>query len=51
MLVIRFLSAFVVLLALAAAPALAQVKVGSKNFTEQFILAELYAQALEANGV
>ena len=36
---------------LAAAPALAQVKVGSKNFTEQFILAELYAQALEANGI
>ncbi len=32
----------------ASAPALAQVKVGSKNFTEQFILAELYAQALEA---
>jgi osmoprotectant transport system substrate-binding protein len=27
------------------------VRVGSKNFTEQFILGELYAQALEANGV
>ena len=32
----------------AAQPAL---RVGSKNFTEQFILAELYAQALEASGV
>jgi len=27
------------------------VRVGSKNFTEQFILGELYAQALEANGI
>jgi len=27
------------------------VRVGSKNFTEQFVLAELYAQALEAAGV
>ncbi len=26
------------------------ITVGSKNFTEQFILGELYAQALEANG-
>ncbi|WP_373231916.1 glycine betaine ABC transporter substrate-binding protein [Cohnella sp.] len=26
-----------------------KVKIGSKNFTEQFILGELYAQALEAN--
>ena len=36
------------------APALAQpqpFKVGSKNFTEQFVLAEIYAQALEAAGV
>src|ERR1043166_5249419 len=31
--------------------AIAQVKVGSKNFTEQFIVAELYAQALEAAGI
>jgi osmoprotectant transport system substrate-binding protein len=37
--------------AVAAAPALAQVKVGSKNFTEQFIVAEIYAQALEAAGI
>ena len=27
------------------------VRVGSKNFTEQFILAEIYAQALEAAGI
>lgn len=38
-------------LALTSALALAQVKVGSKNFTEQFIVAELYAQALEAAGI
>jgi osmoprotectant transport system substrate-binding protein len=38
-------------LMLAAAPALAQVKVGSKNFTEQFVVAEIYAQALEAAGI
>jgi osmoprotectant transport system substrate-binding protein len=35
-------------LGVAAQPA---VRVGSKNFTEQFILAELYAQALEATGI
>src|ERR1700682_2525343 len=34
-----------------AAQAQQPVRVGSKNFTEQFVLAELYAQALEANGV
>ena len=28
-----------------------QVRVGSKNFTEQFIVAEIYAQALEAAGI
>ena len=27
------------------------MRVGSKNFTEQFVLAELYAQALEAAGI
>jgi osmoprotectant transport system substrate-binding protein len=27
------------------------VRVGSKNFTEQFILGEMYAAALEANGI
>lgn len=37
--------------ALAATAAAAQtVKVGSKNFTEQFVVAELYAGALEAAG-
>ena len=41
------------LAAVALSPALAQqpVRVGSKNFTEQFILAELYAQAMEAAGI
>src|SRR5437868_14649326 len=41
------------LLALVSLSAVAQpvVRVGSKNFTEQFVLAELYAQALEAAGV
>lgn len=28
----------------------ATIKVGSKNFTEEFIIAEMYAQLLEANG-
>ncbi|HEY8563885.1 MAG TPA: glycine betaine ABC transporter substrate-binding protein [Beijerinckiaceae bacterium] len=38
-------------LLLSAAPAAAQtIKVGSKNFTEQFVVAELYAGALEAAG-
>src|SRR6516164_2716275 len=38
---------------LGSTAALAQqpVRVGSKNFTEQFILGELYAQALEANDI
>src|SRR5437764_4498023 len=37
---------------LAASVASAQVvRVGSKNFTEQFVLAEIYAQALEAAGI
>jgi osmoprotectant transport system substrate-binding protein len=41
------------LLALVPLVALSQpvVRVGSKNFTEQFVLGELYAQALEASGV
>jgi osmoprotectant transport system substrate-binding protein len=41
------------LLALVPLVALSQpvVRVGSKNFTEQFVLAELYAQALEASGI
>ena len=42
----------IVLLAFACGTAAAQtVRVGSKNFTEQFVLAELYAQALEAAGI
>ncbi|HEV7414862.1 glycine betaine ABC transporter substrate-binding protein [Tianweitania sediminis] len=45
----------VLALALSAAtafPAMAEpVKIGSKNFTEQFIVAEIYAQALEKAGV
>jgi glycine betaine/choline ABC-type transport system substrate-binding protein len=47
----RFLVAVIATALLIAAPALAQVRVGSKNFTEQFIVAELYAQALEAAGI
>ena len=46
-----FLSALVLTLASFAAAAQPAVRVGSKNFTEQFVLAELYAQALEAAGV
>ena len=47
----RLVVAFASLLMLTAAPASAQVRVGSKNFTEQFIVAEIYAQALEAAGI
>ena len=47
----RLLAAATAAIALGAAPALAQVKVGSKNFTEQFVVAEIYAQALEAAGI
>jgi osmoprotectant transport system substrate-binding protein len=36
---------------LSTAHAQQPVRVGSKNFTEQFVLGELYAQALEANGI
>ena len=41
----------VAILVLAASSVYAQVRVGSKNFTEQFIVAEIYAQALEAAGI
>ena len=42
----------IAVLAFAAGAAAAQtVRVGSKNFTEQFVLAELYAQALEGAGI
>ena len=47
----RNLYAGIAALLLAVAPASAQVRVGSKNFTEQFIVAEIYAQALEAAGI
>jgi len=45
------LTAFVALAPAAPASAQQPFRVGSKNFTEQFVLAELYAQALEANGI
>ncbi len=50
---VRTLIALVSAAVLCFSAALAQqpVRVGSKNFTEQFILGELYAQALEANGI
>ena len=49
----RFMVAFaaVVTIAFSAAHAQQPVRIGSKNFTEQFILGELYAQALEASGI
>src|SRR5689334_25420851 len=48
--IFRLLSVAVAAAALAGAVS-AQVRVGSKNFTEQFVLAEIYAQALEAAGI
>ena len=50
---VRTLIALVSAAVLCLSAALAQqpVRVGSKNFTEQFILGELYSQALEANGI
>ena len=52
---LRHLTRFITVLgmvALASSAALAQqpVRVGSKNFTEQFVLGELYSQALTAQG-
>src|SRR5690349_687727 len=49
----RFIIALASAAALLASSAQAQqpVRVGSKNFTEQFVLGELYAQALEASGI
>src|SRR6476661_799403 len=46
----RILLAIVAALAFAGQAAAQTIKVGSKNFTEQFIVAELYAAALEAAG-
>ena len=54
MLLAQLVRAFALILAtvaLTATAALGQVRVGSKNFTEQFIVAEIYAQALEAAGI
>ena len=39
------------LLAVHGAASAQTVKVGSKNFTEQYILAEIYAQAIEDAGI
>ena len=49
----KFLAALAFGLAAAVAigAAQAQVRVGSKNFTEQFVLGELYSQAFEAAGM
>jgi len=43
--------ASVAALLFSSAQAQQPVRVGSKNFTEQFVLGELYAQALEASGI
>jgi len=45
------IAALITALFMVASPASGQVRVGSKNFTEQFIVAEIYAQALEAAGI
>jgi osmoprotectant transport system substrate-binding protein len=46
------LKGFILIAAFATGAVFAQtVRVGSKNFTEQFVLAEIYAQALEATGI
>ena len=46
----RILLAIVAALGLAGQASAQTIKIGSKNFTEQFIVAELYAAALEAAG-
>ena len=52
---IRQLLAFSALALATVVPLISQaqqaIRVGSKNFTEQFVLAEIYAQALEAAGI
>ena len=48
--IVRRIGAIAILMA-AASAASGQVRVGSKNFTEQFIVAEIYAQALEGAGI
>jgi len=46
----RILMAIAAALSFAASASAQTLKVGSKNFTEQFVVAELYAAALEAAG-
>jgi osmoprotectant transport system substrate-binding protein len=46
----KLIAAALAVVAFGGAAAAQTVKVGSKNFTEQFIVAELYAAALEAAG-
>jgi osmoprotectant transport system substrate-binding protein len=46
----RILLAVIAALGFAASASAQTLKVGSKNFTEQFVVAELYAAALEAAG-
>ena len=46
----RILVAILAALSIAGQASAQTIKVGSKNFTEQFIVAELYAAALEAAG-
>ena len=45
------LASVAAMLLLSTAHAQQPVRIGSKNFTEQFILGELYAQALDATGI
>lgn len=49
----RLKTALVAAMALGCAVAASAqtIRVGSKNFTEQYVLAELYAQTFEANGI
>src|SRR5258708_12583749 len=46
----RFAAAALAVVALGSTASAQTLKVGSKNFTEQFIVAELYAASLEAAG-
>src|SRR3989441_10175417 len=48
---VRAFALIAAIFALTVPAALGQVRVGSKNFTEQFIVAEIYSQALEAAGI
>src|SRR5215813_3430741 len=46
----KLVAAALALAALGSTATAQTVKIGSKNFTEQFVVAELYAAALEAAG-